>query len=203
MSIYELISFAVSLFAILNAFGNLPIFLSITKDKSITEKQSIAIKATIGIGIALLIVTFIGKEFINFFGISISAFEIAGSTIIFLTGLALIQDHSVNKEQREESHSNNIAIVPLAIPIVVGPGSITTVTIFARKYDTFVDLMSISATCIVLSFIIGVLFYYAPKIEKVVKEEAMHVLSRIMGLILAGIACQLFINGIKTAFHLN
>lgn len=203
MTVSDLISFAVSLFAILNAFGNLPIFLSITQDKTIAEKQSIAIKATIGIAITLLIVTFVGKGFINFFGISISAFEIAGSTVIFLTGLSLIQDHSVNKEQKQEIHSNNVAIVPLAIPIVVGPGSITTVTIFARKFDNFVDLMYISAICLVLSFIIGLLFYYAPKIEKIVKEEAMQVLSRIMGLILAGIACQLFINGIKTAFNLN
>tara|TARA_R110002124_G_scaffold54821_1_gene155585 strand:- start:100 stop:711 length:612 start_codon:yes stop_codon:yes gene_type:complete len=200
MQFSDLINFAISLFAITNAFGNLPIFLSLTQNKSETEQRKIAIKASLSVAIILLIVTFIGKGLLGFFGIAIYSFEIAGSIIIFLTGLSLIQDHSVNKETTDEEHTNNVAVVPLAIPIVVGPGAITTVTIFARKFDNPIDLTYISITCLILSFIIGLLFYFAPKISSIIKEEGMQVLSRIMGLILAGIACQLFINGIKTAF---
>lgn len=191
--------FFAALFAIMNPFTNLPVFISLTPNK---KSNTVKNQTTIAITIIMLITLFVGNNFLRVFGIHTGAFEATGGIIIFLMALSMAQGktssiHNSGDDEKEGQQKNNPSIVPLAIPILSGPGTIATIIIY-RNYLTGTDGL-IAALIVILTcaFLIWLVFSCANKIKTLIGSTGLRVITRIMGIILASIALEMIANGLK------
>ena len=139
MNSTEIIKFVIALIVITNAFSAIPIFLSLTADNSNLERKNIALKSGLSVAIIFIVVILLGSFVLSVFGISVHAFRVAGGVIIFMLGISMINSKQsgikhTKQEQRHAVEKEEIAIVPLALPIIAGPGTISTLIIYSNQY---------------------------------------------------------------------
>jgi len=195
-------------FAIMNPIANVPIFLGLTSDDDEKTTATIALRSLM---LAFLIVTIFsvaGKVIFDLFGITLPAFRITGGLLVFLIGFHMLQGNQSNVQQPSEEHKQkskeaalSIAVSPLAMPILAGPGTITT----AMNFSTGGGLMEVMITIAVfavLCVITYVLFIFGEKLVCYLGASALGVITRLMGLILAVIGTQMVIEGLQGAFKL-
>ncbi|MBD3163679.1 NAAT family transporter [Candidatus Woesearchaeota archaeon] len=179
-----------AIFVIMDVLGNIPIFWSLTKKLS-REKKIISVNKALTIASVMLIVfLFLGKNLLDFFGISIDSFRIAGGIIILIVGLEMVLGLRI-RERRVEKYE--FAIVPLATPLITGPGVITTVILLV---DTVGILITLIASILNL-FITWVALRYSDHLYKFLGRQGADFLSRVMGLILASLAVEFITTGWK------
>ena len=205
MSKAELITFVIAMLAITNPIGNLAIFASLTGDKTVQEKRKTALVAGIAILIILILVTWTGDLLLRAFGIDIASFETAGGLIIALMGISMLHAkpspiHHGDKDQADAEAKTNVAVVPIAIPIVAGPGAITTIVVNTHHYHTFDDKLLISAVSIVIALILWIAFYFSAPVSRLMGPSGINIVTRIMGIILASIAFGMMAAGFKALF---
>lgn len=198
------VSFAATLFSMMNPIGSLGIFASLTANRTDSEAKRIAITSGLAVAITLLIVNWIGKYFLSFFGISIPTLQVAGGIIVLIIGLNMLfnkSDHKTSDSELADSQDReSIAIVPLAIPIVAGPGTMAAVLVASSHHAADLAKMEMSIVIVGMSILTGVLFYFARPVSKLLGKSAMGVITRVMGLVLASIAMGLFADGLKSLF---
>ncbi len=193
----EYIKIFIALLAILNPLGVLPFFLSITDRYSDEERNKIA--NTIGISVATVLTAtaLVGQELLAFFGISVDAFKVGGSILLMLMAIDMLKGRG--KESREAESSTDktgIAVVPLSIPLIAGPGSISTVIIYANLSKNWAHLALIVACGISSAMVTWLILRAANRIGNVVGPIGLNVGGRLMGLLLAAIAVEFFVGGI-------
>lgn len=203
----QFLSFIISMLALINPLGSLAVFLGMTPHKAEREKRQIAVVTTITVLLVLLLVTWAGIPILHIFGISLPAFEVTGGLIILLRGLAMLHSKetptSQTAEQLEETRTRSresIAVVPLGIPIIAGPGAMTNAIIFSQEYAHVIYRIYLSLGIVIIALIMGLMLFFSTRINKFVGETGIKVMTRIMGLLLAAIAMSLIINGLKEAF---
>ena len=201
------------MFAIMNPFANTPIFIGLTQSNSPEEKRDIAFKSLLYAFIIVGMFCVTGKFIFNIFGITLPAFKITGAILLFLVGYKLVQGkesevHHPDDETKEtirkqhEDNSINIAISPLAIPILAGPGTIATAMNFIGDSPTMTHMIIVLISFLLLCLITFLMFVYGEKLVHFLGKGVINVISRIMGLILAVIATQMLIAGIHGAIQL-
>lgn len=206
----ELLTFGLLVFTsymtLINPFGVLPIFLGVTADLDRAHRDKTAKTATLLSFTIMLVFAFSGQVLFQFFGISIGAFKIAGGIMFLLMGMDMLQARlSRIKVGPEEvkTYVKDVAISPLAIPVLSGPGALTNSIILMQEATT-VEL-KIVMVC-VLALVMGltcVMLLFASKLIKFIGETGMNVMMRLMGMIIMVIAVEFFCSGIKEVFHLN
>ncbi len=191
--------------AIMNPVANAPLFISLTEGLDSRTRSQVALRAVLLAFLIIALFAIGGRTIFSLFGITLPAFRIAGGILIGLVGYHMLQgEHSSVHKPTDEDNRNSkdaalgIAITPLAIPILAGPGTIATAMSFAAE-STFVEvtrvLIAFGSVCIVtwLAFISG------QSITKFLGQNALKVVTRLMGLILAVIGVQMLIAGIRGA----
>jgi multiple antibiotic resistance protein len=205
----HLAQFVTSLLALLNPLADFAIFLSLTSGRSRSEQRDIGVQAAIAIAVIMISTLWLGNPILTAFGISIGAFSVAGGIILFGIGLAMLHSKAglSNKEDTNKVSIESAkkqaspAVVPLGIPISAGPGVITALLVASHaNTDGVPGLLSYTVACLVLSGIMGVVFWCAPTLGRLLGETAMHISTQVMGLIVAAIASQMVLNGMRTAF---
>lgn len=202
-----LVSFLVSLLAVLNPIGNAAIYVSLVSEKTKAEQRKVAVKCALTVAIIMVIVIWVGLPLLHFFGISLGAFQIAGGLVVLLIGLSMIRakSHSNNYDQPENQKSYkdkaSVAIVPLAIPIIGGPGAISAIIAHAPGFPGVLNHIILTICCLVLAAVIGVVLWFAPLVSKLLGDEGMRIATRIMGLVLAAIAVQMMAGGVAFFVH--
>lgn len=199
-----ILKLTISLFAVMNPLGNIPIFISLTSDYSDQERKAAARKATFISLIILTVFLLLGKLIFSTFGITVHSFRVAGGILIF--GIAYGMLHGKpsgahrpqGKDRLEAEQKDDISITPLALPIIAGPGTIATV--MAHSERTLEGLFSVFISYTVILAAIFVLFYFSPKIMDKLGRNGLNVISRLMGLILAVMAVQMIAEGIHGLF---
>ena len=136
----DLLKSFISLLALINPVGAVPFFLSLTSEHSEAERRRTIRTASIAVFCVIAVTTVLGQQIINFFGISVGSLEVGGGIIMLLMAInmlnAQIGNARATPEERDEAESkNSIAVVPLAIPLLTGPGSISTVIVYAARGD--------------------------------------------------------------------
>lgn len=188
-------------FAIMNPIVNTPIFLSLTDDMDRSTKRKIALRATVVAFLIVLVLAFTGKLIFGLFGITLPAFRITGGILVFMVGFELVRGEiSKSKAPVTEDSDNNdarlgIAISPLATPLLAGPGTIVTAVGLMAEGSTFQDL----ATLAVFAFICLWTYWMFVAGEKLVRflgKNAVLVIGRLMGLILATLGVHMLSLGI-------
>lgn len=173
-----------AVFGVMDPLGNTPVFISLTDKLDKKTKQSLALKAVLRAGAILLIFVFLGNGIISFFHISLPSFRIAGGIILILIGLQILFGARFGTDT--EMTSEDISAVPLATPLIAGPGTITAVIIFSKEYGYAITTISIIANLIVS----WLLFYYAHYVVKVLGKSGMLMFMKFMSLILVAIGVE-------------
>ena len=201
----QLITFTIAMLAITNPIGNLAIFASLTSDKTTQEKRKTALTAGLAILIILILVTWSGDKILDAFGIDIASFETAGGLIIALMGISMLHAktspiHHGEKDQKDAEAKTNVAVVPIAIPIVAGPGAITTIVVNTHHYSTIDDRLVISAISIAIAILLWLAFYFSAPVSRLLGSAGINIVTRIMGIILTAIAFGMMGSGFKALF---
>ncbi|RME14792.1 MAG: YchE family NAAT transporter [Bdellovibrio sp.] len=192
----------IGLLAIINPLGAIPIFLAVTENLSRDEKKHTIRTTSVAVGIILLVSFFIGEDILAFFGINISSFRIAGGVLIFLMALSMLQGQKhpskgSPEEKKDFTQRDSVAVVPLAIPLLSGPGAISTLIVYAYEYNHARDYVVIPLILIILSFIIFLTLKLATPLERFLGRLGINIMTRIMGLIIASIAVEFIFKGLQ------
>ncbi len=195
----------IALFAICNPMTVLPIFLTLCAERSNEEQRSTAVKAGIAAMIIFIVCTWLGTPILDIFGIDIPSFQVAGGLIVLLIALSMVQDSASRSQQASTNdkatlNKPSIAVVPLAIPLMAGPGAITTVIVAAGRYTSILDKVWISLVAILVAIIVGVSLYYADVIYRTIGQNGIKITGRVMGIILTAIAVSILREGLTTLF---
>lgn len=196
-----LVSFMAALFSMMNPVGNVGVFAGMTAGRTDAETRKIAWTCAFAIAITLLVVTWGGPMLFKFFGVSVDSLRAAGGVIVLIIGLHMLFNKSEHKQSNSElkdaEAKESIAVVPLAIPMVAGPGTMATVMVAAQQHSAVLSKLEISAVVIVFSVLCGFLFSMATPISKRLGASGLGVVTRVMGLVLASIAMGMLAEGLK------
>ena len=190
-----------SFFAIMNPIANTPIFLGLVDGETKDNQKKIARISTITAFIIVISFIVVGKYIFELFGITIPAFKITGGILIFYVGFEMLMSKKSRIHHNNSEDSNNLAISPLAIPILAGPGTIVT----AMNSVTNANYIHIGIVILVFAFIIlltYLAFIFSEKIVEKIGANLISVIGKLMGLILAIIGTGMVTEGIKLSFKI-
>ncbi len=193
----------VSIFAVMNPLGTMPTFLALTGGYSTVEQRHIARKAVVASFFILLLFLLLGHFIFQLFGITIDAFRVAGGILIFGIAFNLLNakpSRIQSPYDEERRPKEDIAVTPLAIPIVAGPGTIATVMALAANTNLVKDSLSVLIAFVLVLIATYFIFYYASWINNRLTPSQLNVITRLMGLILSIIAVQMAASGLVGLF---
>lgn len=195
-----------ALITIVNPFSTVPIFLSITTNNNAKQKETMARRASITAIIVLVVFAIAGSHILNFFGITLDAFRIAGGILITGIGWGMIHTGKKHfrseKEHKEAIKKEDVSIIPLAIPSLSGPGAITTAIFLMQDAPTFTHQLLVIIAIGIVGLISYILLSKAFYLNKILNETTRHVIDKIMGLLVLVIGVQFIANGIIGLFGL-
>ncbi|MDO3387546.1 MarC family protein [Gilvimarinus sp. SDUM040013] len=197
----QLITVFMGFFAIMNPIANTAAFAGLAGNKSGSEQFRIATKALLITFFTILLFSLLGKVIFHLFGITLHALRITGGILVFLIGYHMLNGTGSNLHSSENNDASDIAVSPLAVPLLAGPGTIAT----AMNYSASGGLMGIVITVSVFAVMCAITFFcfiFSAKILAILGEGALSIVTRLMGLILAVIGIQMVIVGIAGAFNL-
>ena len=184
----------IKFFFLLTPFFALTMFLTMTDGMDNPARKKLALKITCSVYISCIILFLFGKEIFSVFGITIDAFRIGAGSLLFLTAVSLVHSKAA---QPPYNFEDDIAVVPLSIPVIVGPATIGAILIMGVEIETF-KLKLIGLLALFTSiFFVGTMLYLAPYLEHVLKKKGLIIISKITGLILSALAAQLVFTGIN------
>jgi len=192
-------------FAIMNPIGNMPIFLGLVEGTDKSEQKKIARKSVMLAFLIVAVFSIFGSIIFDAFGITLPAFQIGGGLLIFIVGYQLLHGkqsamhHPPEGENENDNSVEDIAISPLAIPILAGPGTISTAMNFIGEGSS---ILHISVVILVFAFICLITYFcfvFGEKILSHFKKGVVKVITRLMGLIITIISVQMVIEGINNA----
>lgn len=201
MNLSDIFNYYISLFVVCSPLSALPALLNLSYGRTDEEKKKIAIKASFAVAVILVIVTWIGLPFLSVFGIRIPAFQIAGGLVLGIVAFSMLNAQpsriqQTSEDQAEALHKVSIAVVPLAMPIMAGPGAMTTVIVGASIWPGVLNHVYLTICAILVALTTGSILYFASGLERVLKHTGINVITKIGGLILASMAVQSISNGI-------
>ena len=197
---FVLLTFS-SLFTLINPIGITPILLSMTEDESDSEYQVIIKKGIITAYIILTIFAIMGDLIFKFYGITIYAFMIAGGILFLRNSFDMIdskisRESSTPLETKEAIQKEDISITPIGIPLIAGPGAITSIMILSSQTSSYIDKCIVHINILITLIITYIILLLGKKISKKIGTTGIRIIQRIMGLILLVISIQFIINGI-------
>lgn len=201
MTYAETVKFIVAMIIMLNPLGSLSIFLQLTGRYRHREQQQTALKCGAAIAIIMVISIWIGSQLLDLLGISIASFRFAGGIILLLVGLSMLQskESEMNYAPGDDAAAEkkaSIAIVPMALPIIIGPGTISTLVIASNDYPLFWLKSWLCLLCLILAIGMTLILYYGGYIAKLLGDSMMKVITRIMGMLIMSIAVGMLANGL-------
>ena len=192
----------ISLIAIMNPFSSVPIVISLVQDYSVKEIRIIAFKAALYAAFILIFFLFTGDLLFKFMGITLPAFKVGGGILLFLIALNLVYgEFGKEKGKKHEIEAalqrENIALIPLAMPLLAGPGSITTVLILRASAKSIKEVTLLLGAIIVTSFLAFIVFASSYFLYNLLGRTGINVLSRITGILLLAVSVQFITEGLK------
>ncbi|MCF6806788.1 NAAT family transporter [Thiotrichales bacterium 19S9-12] len=196
----------ISMLVIMNPIGNAAIYISLVSDRD-KKEQALTAKICAVAVLAILLVSFwAGWPILKFFGIDIGSLKVAGGIIVLRIALSMLKggshthNHHTEEDKQKTIKKESVAVVPMAIPIIAGPGVISVMIANAHDYEGLMPGAMVSLLCVLAAFIIWIILVSAPLIGRVLGEQGMQIISRVMGLILAAISIEMLHSGLILLF---
>jgi multiple antibiotic resistance protein len=189
-------------FAIMNPIANTAVFAGLTGGKSKSEQAKTAGKALLITFVVIFLFSVLGKSIFHLFGLTLPALRITGGILVVLVGYHMLQGENSKLHTAQGNSNSDVAVSPLAVPLLAGPGTIAT----TMNYSAAGGWMEISVTVLVfaaLCIVTFICFVFSSRIISAVGENGLGIVTRLMGLILAVIGMQLMIVGIKSAIQMT
>ncbi len=196
-------------FVTIDTIGNLPFFLSLTEEAKIKKRNEIAIKSTIIAFFIMITFAYVGRYLLEAIGVSLDSLKIAGGIILMLLAIdILFEKRKRRREKRveealDEKSYEEITVFPIAIPFIAGPSALTTIILLIGNYQNFPEFQVSVIFALIVALIVGlILMIGASYIVKFIPKQILHATSRVMAFILAALATQFIVDGIKASFNI-
>jgi multiple antibiotic resistance protein len=197
----------VALFAITDPIGTIPLFLTLTRDQTPEQRlRTIRMMIIVAAGVFLAAV-FVGQALLNFFGIGIPAFRIAGGLLLLVIAFDMLNARPTRTKrtpeeaaEAEASDPDSIAVTPLAIPMIAGPGSVSALIMYSNQSDGIPHQLSLAAIAILLAAVSFVIFRAAVPLGRLLGTTGTNIIARLMGLVLAAIGVEFVLSGVVDYF---
>ena len=201
-AITDVLKFSITLISIINPLGAIPVFLGFTKNHKNLNIKNVTNTTAVASSVTIMLSLICGQALLNFFGISVASFTIGGGLLLFTMAFSMISGQQSNtKINNEEIKSfdfeREIGIIPLAIPLLSGPGAISTSIIHAKKFSTSTHWIAGIIMVILIGILIKIILSYAQVIGDKLGQIGLNVMTRIMGLILLSMSIEMIAFGIK------
>ena len=191
-----------ALFSVLNPIGTVPIFVGLTQDYTKRERSRVALWTGFNVFVILIISFFVGQYVLEFFGITITALRIAGGIIIASSGFSLLngnfkKNKGINKKVQEDiENRTDIALTPLAMPMLAGPGSISLLIAFYQEHNSTNDILFSCLAILIVSLLIFIILRSAHYLAKYLGASGIIAISRIVGFLTIAIGIQYIISSV-------
>ena len=197
--------FFTALLVILDPFAVIPIFLSLTQGYSTAERSRAVTLAAITVAIVLSLSAMFGETMLTVLGTSLPSFRVGGGIVLLLMALTMLraqpdQMRPTSAEKAEAAGRENVAIVPIAIPLLAGPGSISTVIIQMHRPGAEFHLLWVVAVILLVSLLLWIVLRLADPIGRLLGPIGLNIMNRLFGLILTAIAVEIMANGLRGLF---
>ncbi len=194
-----------TLLAIVNPLGAVPVFLTLTSSNNESERRRIVLTASISVALVLGLSALVGQMMLNFFGISIASFRVGGGILLLLMAISMMQAKQTQakhtpEEEKEAEEKESIAVVPIAMPLLSGPGAISSIIIYTDQsfHPVHVSLI------IIIGILIAVITYLSLRVaiplSRMISKTGINIITRLMGLLLASIAIEFISIGLLELF---
>lgn len=201
----SLFKISLALFAIVNPIGSVPIFISATHDWSDTDRAKTAKTVAFTVFIVLAVSAFLGDKILDFFGVTIPSFQVGGGILLMLIAISMMHGKQSGARQTPEeaqtlAEREVIAIVPLSIPLLAGPGAISNMIIVAQQNSSFIGHFSLLIPIFFICAIIWLVLKLAVAISRQLGTIGINIVTRLMGLVLAAMAVEFIAHGLTGLF---
>ena len=201
-----------ALFAIMNPFLVLPIFLSMTADRPVAEQRGLALAIFLYTTVMCVVISLAGGYIISFFGVTIDAFRVAGGLVLLGIAFSMLNGQRITSHERAEHEKpaegagttpgdggddDGIAFYPMTFPMIVGPGTIATLIIYSAQVRGAAGIASFGVVLAVVLLALFVTLFFAGSIGRLLSVKMRVVMTRLMGMILASIAVEMVFDGAK------
>jgi multiple antibiotic resistance protein len=188
------VSIWIKLFFLLTPFFVMSVFLSLTQDLSAAQRRKVALWLTVDVILICFVLYFLGNAIFSVFGITLDAFRIGAGALLFLSAVDLVRGGETSMQREDQG---NITVVPLAIPITVGPATTGALLVMGSEVVTVWEKIVGCAALFSAVISMGILLFLATSIERIIGRTGLKVLSKLTGLILSALAAQIVFTGIK------
>lgn len=199
LEITEYTKFLIGLLAIVDPLGAIPVFIALTAHQNKIQQHKTARLTVISVFFALMVALLFGEWILWAFGISVDAFRCAGGVILLLMGLGMLQSRGHTPEDLE-SQDETIALVPLTMPLLAGPGAMSAVIVYAHHSSSVSHYLAVTLCILLVSFSLFICFKFLPWFAQHLSKRTIIMSTRVMGLLLVAIAVEFIAGGIKGIF---
>lgn len=189
------LSLWIKLFFVLTPFFGLTMFLSMTEEYKESHRCKLALSVTVTIAVITLILFFAGRQIFSIFGITLDAFRVGAGVLLMLSGISLVNSKAASTNQVS---NDDVAVVPLAIPIFVGPATVGTLLVLGAELKTVPNKTIGSLALLVSVGSIGIVLLASPFIKRCLGARGITIMSKLTGLVLAALSAQMIMTGIKS-----
>jgi MarC family membrane protein len=184
----------VTLLVVMDPIGNAPIFVALTVERTPQERRVAALQAVLAAGALVGVFALFGSAVLDYLNVSVESLTIAGGALLLLVALEMLRG---GVEVREGSTAN-VALVPLATPLIAGPGAIATVMVLARRNPGASGRAAVIAAIAATIVVIGATLMFAGWLSRLLRPAVIHFLTRVLGLLLSAIAVQLIVDAVRS-----
>jgi multiple antibiotic resistance protein len=189
---------AISLFVISDPLGAIPLFLAITKEQTTKETARAAIATAATVAMVLTLTVFLGGPLLRVFGIRIASFRVGGGILILMMAIAMLyaRPDRTTAQEAAEATGNDHVVVPLAVPLIAGPGAISSVILYAQQSESRFDKMVLTSLILLLAISVWISLRLAQPISKLLGRTGINIITRLLGLLLSAIAIEFITTGL-------
>ncbi len=204
MDLQEFVRIYFGIFMICSPFTAISAFLSLTEGRTSVQRKKVGMVSCLTVAIVLVGVNWVGDSVMNLFGVRLATFQVAGGIILFSLALTMLQggiSSSKNSPKEiQELKKDPVGIIPLAIPLMAGPGAISSVILIREDHPGLLNFMYVSLSLLLVAASLYFCLYFASFLEKKIGKTGLKLLNNIGGLIIALIAVDVFSRGILEIF---
>ena len=201
------LSAALTFLVIIDPIGNVPIFVGVTQGRSDVERRAIATRAVSVAAVVLVIFGVVGNYILEYLGITLAALRIAGGILLLLLAIDMVLARqsglrsTTEPEDREAEHKDDVAVFPLAIPLIAGPGAMTSVLLMVGKTDHHLaGILVVIGVMLAVLLLTLIAFFSASWLMERLGLTGVNVVGRVLGIVLAALAVQNIVDGLANSF---
>lgn len=195
----------VTLLALVNPLSSIPLFIHLTNGFSDAQRKKTIRATSLAVLVVLVVCALLGLRILAFFGISLASFQVAGGVLLIMSALSMLHAEPVKSKTSEEeadyaASQTSIAVIPLAIPMLTGPASMSTMVIFANRTQNWLQMLVLLFFAALVAMSVYASYSMAPHIARLMGRTGINVMTRLMGLVLASMSVEVISEGLKKIF---